>query len=199
MALNNASERFGSAGWSTADDLAKAGLLDNGGLHHGFTRERKPRQIGFDADTPMLVIGSAGTGKLATHLAYQTLQLETTVFLDPKGEIAAISNLNPNAEHYYFNPYGLHCDAPWFIPASHRFNPLEPLDPNSPHFFEDCLTTAMNLTSKPSGGGTSEHFWDKAVSTLTGLIMYGKEHSQQFSLPDLFNLVGDIQGGAGHD
>lgn len=200
MAMHVASKRFGSADWSTTRDLKKAGLLNNGGLHHGFTFEKKPLQIGFHADTPSLILGPAGTRKLTSQIAYQTLQAETTVFLDPKGEIAAISNLNIDFEHYYFNPYGLHASAPWFIPANHRFNSLEIIDPDSATFFEDCLTVAMNLTSKPSGGGgTSEHFWDKAVSTVTGLIMYGKEHSPHFSLPDLFNLIGDIQGGGEAD
>lgn len=199
MAIHVASKRFGSADWSSANDLKKAGLLNNGGLHHGFTFEKKPSQIGFSADTPCLVVGSAGSKKLVSQIAYQTLQAETTVFLDCKGEIAAISNLTIDFEHYYFNPYGLHSGAPWFIPAGHRFDLFELLEPNSPTFFEDCLTMAKNLTSKPSGGGNSEHFWGKAVTTIQGLMMYGKEYSETFSLPDLFNLVGDIQGGGEAD
>ncbi len=197
MNENDAKDRFGSADFATTSELKGAGLITGKGLHHGFTTEKKPQQITFQADTPILVIGAAGSRKLTSDIAYKTLAPENTVFLDPKGEIAAISNINPFAEHYYFNPYELHSDAPWFIPANHRFNILEFADPNSVSFFEDMLTMAMNLISKPAGGGTSTHFWGKATQVSTAILVDGRENNPHFSLPDFYNVVGDIQSGGG--
>lgn len=205
MILRSAGERFGSAGFSTISDLKEAKLLNNGGLHHGFTFERHPIQIGFDADTPSLIIGAAGSGKLATHLAYQTLQNgtlkkgilqnEATVYVDPKGEIAAIANLNPFIKQYYFNPYRLHTDAPWLIPDNHCFNVLDILT-DSPFLFDDATVIAKNLIDKPAGGsGTSMHFYNKAVQVVSALLVYLRTNNKNASLPDLYNLVGDITAG----
>jgi len=202
MILRSATERFGSAGFSTIKDLKNAKLLNNNGLHHGFTFGRQHEQIGFSADTGRVIIGAAGSGKLASDIANALAQHgmteETaTIYVDPKGEIAAISNLNPFIEQYYFNPYGLHNGMPWHIP-SHRFNVLEFANPNSPTFFEDMRTIANNLVTKPTGGeGSSLHFWGKATMVATAVLVDGRLNNPHFSLPDFYNVIGDIQSGGG--
>ncbi|WP_086930211.1 hypothetical protein [Agarilytica rhodophyticola] len=61
--MNNANERYGSADLAKAEDLEKAGLLNNNAVQMGFTDEAQPRQSEFDEDKPTLVIGGAGSGK----------------------------------------------------------------------------------------------------------------------------------------
>lgn len=193
------SAKGGTAAFSVAEDWERAGLLDNGHLHHGFTDEVQPRQIGFDADTPGLVLGPAGVGKLATDLAYKLQASETTIHLDPKGELYAVSACAINEARYCFNPYEMHADAPWFAPTVHSINPLDVADPNRADFFENASAIARNLIAKPPGnsGGNSAHFWGKASQITTSVLMDGKEKNPHFSLPDLYNVIGDLQGGAG--
>lgn len=197
----NAKTRFGSARFATAQQVANAGLLNNGGLHQGFTDEKKPKLIGFDADTATIVLGAAGSGKLTTHVAYQMLAKNRTVILDQKGEIAAITvMMQPWAEIYCFNPYGLWRDAPWLLPC-HGFNPLDMLDSNAPSFFEDALSLASNLIDKPKGGGngTSEHFYGKAVQIVHAGLLCLKEYNPAATLVDLYHFIGDIRGGGDED
>jgi type IV secretion system protein VirD4 len=197
--VDTAFNKHGSAHFSTTEELERAGLINNGELHLGFTHERHPRPIGFDSDAPLLCIGPAGVGKFVTTLIYMMIKRGLKIVNDSKGEIAATTKCSSFAEKYYFNLYGLHSGAPWFIPSHHRFNFLDFADPNSPTFFEDMLSLAMNHTNKPKGGGNSVHFYNKAVEVMTGLMMYGKEINKHFSMPDLYNVMGDIQGGGDTD
>jgi type IV secretion system protein VirD4 len=200
--FNQSSERFGSAGFATLKDIERAKLLNNGGLHHGYTLEKKPRQIQLLEHTPTLVLGSAGSQKYTTHLAYQAVAKNmTSIILDAKGEIAATAAmLMPSSEVYLFNPFSLWTGYPWFLPSNHRFNVLDILQANSPTLFDDALTLAKNLIEKPKGGsGSSMHFYGKAVQITTALLIYLKEHNEHASLADLYNLVGDISGGGQND
>ncbi|TDF37167.1 type IV secretory system conjugative DNA transfer family protein [Alteromonadaceae bacterium M269] len=199
--FNQSSERFGSAGFATLEDIKRAGLLKGQGLHHGYTLEKHPQQINLLADTPTLVLGSAGSQKYTTHLAYQAVDNTTSIVLDAKGEIAATTAmLMPWAEVYLFNPFGLWTGYPHFLPSNHRFNVLDILKANSPTLFDDALTLAKNLIEKPKGGnGSSMHFYGKAVQIVTALLVYLKEHNEHASLADLYNLVGDISGGGQND
>ncbi|MCY7297304.1 type IV secretory system conjugative DNA transfer family protein [Alteromonas sp. a30] len=192
-----AQERFGTARFARANELKSADLLGKDGLHHGYTFEKKPRRIGFDADTPSIILGSAGSGKLATHIAYQLLAHETTAVLDTKGELAAIcAMMMPWAECYCFNPYGLWDDKPWYLPM-HSINVLDIIEPHSPTMFEDALTMASNLINKPKGGGgNSEHFHGKAVQIVTCVLVCLREHNPDASLADVYQVIGDIRGGA---
>ena len=188
--------RFGSAHFASAQDLKAAGLLSKTGLPFGFTHEKKPRQIRFAADTANLILGNAGSGKLTTKIAYDMLERnDRVVVLDMKGEIAAITTMmQPWCEIYCFNPYGLWREAPWFLPH-HSFNPLDMLDSNSPSFFEDALTLALNLINRTkASGGTSQHFEKKAVMVCHAGIVCLKEYNEHASLIDLYNWVADIRG-----
>lgn len=195
-----AQERFGTAHFARVDELKQANLLGEAGLHHGYTFDKKPRRIGFDADTPSIILGAAGSGKLATHIAYQLLAQETAAVLDTKGELAAISAMMmPWAECYCFNPYGLWGNKPWYLPM-HNINVLDIIEPNSPTLFEDALTMALNLIAKPKdGGGTSQHFHGKAVQIATCILVCLREHNPEASLTDFYHVIGDIRGGAEMD
>ncbi|MEP0175034.1 MAG: type IV secretory system conjugative DNA transfer family protein [Paraglaciecola sp.] len=199
--FNDSSERFGSAGFANTKDLERAGLVNHGCLHHGYTFEKKPRPIGFAEHTPTLVLGSAGSQKYTSHLAYNVVAKETSITLDSKGEIAATAAmLMPWADVFLFNPFGLWTGYPWFLPSNHRYNVLDILHVDSPTFFDDALTLAKNLIEKPKGGsGSSMHFYGKAVQIVTALLMYIKERNPYGSLADLYNLVGDISGGGQQD
>jgi|GEM_PF-805385 len=196
----SASTRYGAARFASVDELKRAKLLGNTGLHHGFTFDKTPRKIGFDADTAAIVLGAAGAGKLATHLAYQLLARESTAVLDPKGELAAISAMmQPWAQCYCFNPYGLWRDAPWCLPM-HNINVLDIIEADSPSFFEDALTLAQNLIAKPkSSDGTAAHFHGKAVQIATCIIVCLREHNPEASLVDVYQVLGDLRGGAEGD
>ena len=193
----SAKTRFGSAAFSTTSDLAKKGLLDNGELHHGFTLEKRSQSIGFDADTGSWVLGAAGSGKFTTYLSYQLLAPETSIVLDCKGEAAATTMmLMTDYDCYCFNPFQLWVNKPWYLPATHRFNLLDCLAPESPTFFEDALNIAHNLISRPKGGGgNSEHFHGKAVQVATCCLLSLRENNPHGSLADLFNMLGDLRGG----
>lgn len=198
--MNNAKHRYGSAGFSSTKDIARKGLLSGKGQHLGFTNERKPRQIHFSAHTSDIIFGTSGAGKQSCHIGYIGIsnQRQNTVYVDMKGESAATFNMNPFVQSYLFNPYGLHSDAPWFLPTSHRFNVLDFASLKDPTFFEDMLTMAMNLINKPAGGGgTSMHFWGKAVQVATAILVDGCENNPHFSLPDFYNVAGDLQTGGG--
>lgn len=193
--------RFGSAHFADAQDLKTAGLLAETGLPFGFTWGKKPKQIRFKADTANLILGTAGSGKLATKLAYDMLEKDQrAVVLDLKGEIAAITtSVQPWCEIHCFNPYGLWREAPWFLPH-HRFNPLDMLDKNAPSFFEDALTLSLNLINRSkASGGNSQHFDNKAVALCHAGILCLKEYNDNASLIDLFHFIGDLRGGGEED
>lgn len=196
----SARTRFGAARFASTKELKKAGLVNNGGLHHGYTSEKKPKQIGFDADTATIVIGPPGSSKYTSHFSYQLINEENTVYFDPKGEAAATTALTmPFADCYVFNPYALWTEKPWYLPASHRFNILDFVDSQSPMLFEDMLTVSLDLINKPKGGGSSEHFWGKAVQVTTCLLTFLKEMNPHASLVDFYNLLGDIRGSGEED
>lgn len=195
-----AKTRYGSAHFADVQDLKAAGLLSKTGLPFGFTWEKKARQIRFKADTANLILGTAGSEKLVSFIAYQMLERDRSVILDMKGEIAAITAMmQPWCNIYCFNPYGLWRDAPWFLPH-HSFNPLDMLDKNAPSFFEDALTLALNLINRSkASGGTSQHFDNKAIALCHAVILCLKEYNEHASLIDLFHFIGDLRGGGEED
>ena len=194
--IDDAKIRYGSAALATVEKLEHAGLVSDHALPMGFTDETKPRLIGFDADTPVLVIGSAGAGKQTSLIAYQLLHPENTVVLDLKGESYATSAMmQPEHYCYAFNPYGLFTQKPWYAPTDFRFNPLDVIEQGSPSFFEDCMVMAQSFIAKPSGdgGGNAMHFYGKAVQILTAIFAVLKENNEQASLIDAYHVMGDIR------
>lgn len=195
-----AEEKFGSGGYATIDEIKKAGLLSGKGLHVGYTREKKPRQITDNTGNSRITFGNSGSGKLTTTIA-QTLvdgRKANVVSVDVKPEHRHIAGMNVSANVYSLNGYGLGCDAPHFIPQD-SMNAFDAIDPHLPSFFEDVLMFAMSIAEKPKGdgGGNSEHFYNKTLSLVQAVIMDGKSINKYFSPIDLKNIVDDIQTGGG--
>ncbi len=191
-----AHERFGSAGFAIAEDIYDAGLVNNNGLLMGFTDEAYPQAIGFGADTSNLIIGAAGSGKQTTTITYQLLHPENTVVLDPKGESAAqICPMIPDYDAYCFNPYHLHTGKPWYLATNVKFNPLDIIKKGSRSFHEDCTVIAANLIEKPpeGGGGNAKHFYGKASQILTAVLITLKEHNDEASLVDVYEVINSFR------
>lgn len=194
--MSRSAARHGTAAFSQNQDLERLKLTDNGQLYHGHTQGKKSKSIGFDSDAAGMILGAAGCGKLTTLIAYLMQARRTTFFLDLKAELAAIAAmLMTSCNVYCINPYRLFCCAPWFLPCDQRFNVIDFLDVRSLSFFEDARTLAMNLITKPKGGGASEHFYAMSVKWMTGLLMFVREFNPDGSLPDVYNLIGDIESG----
>lgn len=116
------------------------------------------------------------------------------LFLDPRGELAAISH-HVHAMHgeqaYYFNPYGLHGLA------QPSCNPLDILDPASPTFHADCKFIARALiavTSQAEG----KYFEQRGSGWLEALLKIDVEMQGYTSLPSLMRIVNLIESGRGH-
>lgn len=193
--MSAASIRYGSARHAITQELHDAKLVNNQQLPLGFTDEAKPQPIGFSADTPILIVGSAGSMKQVSVIVYQIMHPEHTVILDLKGEsYATCAPMLPHYHCYPFNPFGLFTEAPWFTPCTIRLNPLDVIEKDSPALFEEALVIAQNLIAKPSGGnGNAMHFYGKAVQILTAIITVLKENNHQASLVDVYQVAGEIR------
>ncbi|MEM0909420.1 MAG: type IV secretory system conjugative DNA transfer family protein [Pseudomonadota bacterium] len=199
MTFNDANTKYGSAGFEHIANIEKASLLSGKGLHVGYTRERRARQICVPSTNSTLTIGNSGSGKGSTKIIPQFLDTETNIVcVDVKPEHALIASLNILIEKYCLNGYEIGCDAPWFLPRD-RMNPFDATSPAQPGFFEEALLFAMSIAEKPKGdsGGNSKHFYEKVVSLFQAIIMDGKYHNPHFSPIDLTNVVNDIATGGG--
>jgi len=201
MVLRDASERFGSADFSSTKDLKKAGLLNQkNGSHLGFTREKKPSPIYRPNENSSITFGISGSRKSTSNIGFKLFENDTNlVVADFKPELAEISALNIGVNKYFLNGYGAGAGAPWFLPTDHRMNPLDFTDPSKPSFFEDMTMMAMAAVKKPIGGGSgnAEHFYGKAMQVTTSVLIDGKACNPHFSLVDLYNVINDIQSGSG--
>lgn len=147
---------YGSARWATPEQLKAAGLLKPPGLHFGFDQEHHP--LWLDGDAPLFTAAGSGSGKGTTIIIPAILTCRTPLFiLDPKGENAALTLHNQarlGKDAYCINPWGIHHDAPWFLPI-HGVNPLDVLRADSPSLVADCkLVMEMMI---PKGGG--DDYW----------------------------------------
>lgn len=184
---HNEHYRFGSASWSCADDLVRAGML--GAFPPvGFFDDRF---LGLETDAPGITIAGAGAGKMTTLLAYFIAfnAMNRMFVLDPRGEIAAVTM--PNfARHrsfaYCLNPCGI-AGLPM-----HRCNPLDILSLSSPRFHADCKFIAEALIPF-SGGGNSRYFEMRARDWVENLIKSLIEQSGRVSFPTLFRAVNLIE------
>ncbi|MDI4665395.1 type IV secretory system conjugative DNA transfer family protein [Xanthobacter autotrophicus] len=185
--------RFGSARWADAFELKAAGLFEEKGLPIGFFGSRS---LALDGDAPLVTIGGAGSGKLRDIIGhiFGALRLgQPILVLDPRGEIAATflpALAHAGIEGYLWNPFGLHG-----LP-SHRCNPLDPIDPNSPAFHADCKLSARSLvtvTSKAEG----KYFEQRGSGWVEAILKRIAEVQGSVSLPDLMEVVNVIESDGG--
>lgn len=169
-------DRFRSARWANIKDIHRAGLFSDRGLFLGFANGRP---LFADGDAPILTLGGSGSGKLATILAYTacTSALKTA-WLDPKGEIAAISYQNQarmGKAAWLFNPHrkhGLHTDT---------VNPTGHIRKGSISVTSEIKVLAEDLIPL-SGGGNAQFFEDAARDYLEVFCTYDVEKLGALSL-----------------
>ncbi len=180
--------RFGSSRFATDAEIARAGLFepDPHGLFLGF---RGRRALFFSGMGGAVLIAGARAGKLTTILGYNachSIAQHTLVFLDLKGEIAAISqDQTPDHKYcYYWNPARLH-GLPY-----HRLNPLDYVYHGSPTLVSDIKVLCENLIA-PSGAAQAEYFEGRAREYLEALMLTLVEQQGVLTFPDLY-LVANL-------
>jgi type IV secretion system protein VirD4 len=188
MISHNEDFRFGSARWAADEDLYRTNHFGARGPQIGFW-DQKPLRL--DSDAPMLTIGGAGSGKLRDLLGYMVCDSpdQRMAFMDPRGELAAISVIahTLHGEYAYtWNPMriaGLPC---------HSCNPLDILDPASDYFHSDCQFIAESLI--PLSGSSSGHYFElRAREWLAALLMHLARTQRQVSLPMLAKVIDVIE------
>ena len=179
--------RHGSARFAERADLLRAGMLTQTptSLFLGFCEERS---IWYDGDGGLLMVAGARSGKLRDILAYNLFSgicsLETILLLDPKGELAAISqNQTPDGKHCrYWNPLALHG-----LPQD-RVNPVGHLKWSSPTLFSDMKVFQEQFLPQ-SGSANGVYFelnarrWGEAI----GLAL--AKRNGVLTLPDYFRGI----------
>ncbi|MCV0370213.1 type IV secretory system conjugative DNA transfer family protein [Filomicrobium sp.] len=183
--------RFGSAAWAETHQLRAAGLFEPKGPQIGFF-DRRPIYLAGDA--PMITIGGAGSGKLRDVLGYVVCRSpgERMMFLDPRGELAAISwhvHAMYGEQAYFFNPYGLHG-----LPQL-ACNPLDILDLRSPSFHADCKFIARALITVTSTSD-GKYFEQRGGGWVEALLKIDVERHGSTSLPRLMRLVNLAESGS---
>lgn len=181
--------RYGSASLATESDLRRARMFEFDGPHVGYHGGRTLRLPG---DAPLVTFGGAGSGKLRDLLGHVVCDNPgiPILVLDPRGELAAISR-HMHAAHgedaWHWNPTSL-CGLP-----SNRCNPLDILTPNSPTLHADCAFLAEGLIPL-TGGGTGRYFELRTREWVTNLLVARVERTGGTSLPDLYRVLGGIEG-----
>ena len=144
--FNYEQNRFGSAGWASDYECARAGLFTPSGPRIGYMGRRG---LHFDSDAPMITVAGSGAGKNRDVLIDFCCTFPgPALIMDVKGENAAVSsqNLIRNQKYGYFiNPYFLH-DM-----ACHTVNLLDLLKPDSGSLDGDCTLIAEMLVKGHRG------------------------------------------------
>lgn len=163
---------YGSAAWLTIFQAFKRGLFNKRGLIAGDWAGILP--VRYDG-THAITYGSAGSGK-GTSVIIPNLLGARFIFLnDPGGENAAIAIKQWRRRRlplFVINPFGMHADRPWRLPA-HAFNPFDFLDTDSPTFCADAKVCAALLAQRTGReSGSSKYFIDRAEAFLHGAIVH---------------------------
>jgi type IV secretion system protein VirD4 len=182
--------RFGSASWSSEDDLRSAGMLKGKGLQIGYWGETP---LCLDTDAPSITIAGAGAGKMRDLLAMAVASNAggRNFILDPRGEIAAVTQpffAMRRACAYTWNPCAI-AGLP-----QHRCNPLDILDLSNSRFHADCKFIAESLI--PLSGSSNGHYFElRARDWIENLLkaIIEQSNSGSVSFPDLFRTVNLIE------
>ncbi|MEP4987399.1 MAG: type IV secretory system conjugative DNA transfer family protein [Paracoccaceae bacterium] len=192
MDQHNETFRFGSARAANERELKKAGLYRQAddSLFFGFMGKKPMFYSGMGG---AVLIAGARSGKLTTCLAFNAcygIAKHTLVFLDIKGEIAAISQYQVPDRKYciYWNPLGLH-----FLPQ-HRINPVDYIRKDSLSLVSDVKVLCENLVVS-SGSAQGIYFEGRAREFLEGIILTLTETKGVLTLPDLYHVISLIPAG----
>ena len=189
--FDNETDRFGSAGLASRKDIRQAALMrvKPGGIFIGFCGKHPLFYNGMGGIT---LVAGARSGKLTTILAYIACPGFTShnlVFLDLKGEIAAISqDQREDGKHcYYWNPVALHG-----LPQ-HRINPFDYLTKDSPTLVADMKVVAENLIPT-SGSANGAYFENRAREVLEAIGLTLVHLNGTLTFPDLYSTINLVPG-----
>jgi len=188
---DNSRFRFGSAGFASAREIARAGMFDQSAssLLVGFLGN-KP--IWYDGAGGLVLVAGARSGKLRDVLAYNIcagIHSPTMVLLDMKGELTAVAqNQTPDQKfNICWNPAKLHG-----LPQ-HRINPVDYLRIDSRSLVADTKVFCENIIPL-SGSAQSEFFERRAQEYLEAIILPLVQLNGVLTLPDLYHAVNLIPG-----
>jgi type IV secretion system protein VirD4 len=183
---------YGSARWATDAELKAAGLYKRRGLHFGLGPDRRS-PLWLDGDAPLFTAAGSGSGKGTTIIIPAILTQRGPLFvLDPKGENAALTlhhQARLGKDAYCINPWGIHHDAPWFLPM-HAVNPLDVLRADSPSLVADCkLIMEMMI---PKGGGGDEYWTLKPRELGFAVLLWQVRKEGRIDAQRLYALLSSI-------
>lgn len=183
-------KRFGSARFSTAADIKAAGLFyrTEQSLYLG---ELQGKNLHYDGDGGALLVAGARSGKMRDVLAYNICSGMCAelnlIILDPRGELAAISqDQTADRKHcFYVNPLGLHG-----LPH-HSIDPLSFLKRPSPTLVSD-IKVMMETIQPLSGAAQSSFFELNSRRFLEAIALALVMLNGTLSFIDLYRIVTSI-------
>lgn len=185
---------FGQARWAKRRDLAKAGMLESGGLFLGSLRGR---DFFHNGEGHLLTLGGVGGGKSSGLVVptLLTLQEGSVVVTDPSGELAAMTarrraEIGPVV---FFSPFSELFEQETGLQFEDAgFNPLSVLDPASSTFFADvgAFARLLMVTDRRESGS---YFNDEGAEFIALMIAAIKLYDAPdlHTLPFLYQVVRD--------
>jgi len=186
---DNEHHRFGSARFATEDEVERTGMFRNGpdALFVGFLNGRS---LYYSGAGGLVTTAAARSGKLATVLAYNSCINGfggACVYLDPKGEIAALSRPQTKPS-YYWNPHRMHG-----LPYT-RINPVDYIHWDSPSLVSDVKVFCENMIPNSGAPGAS-YFEDRARQFLEAIVLTIVKLDGVLTLPRLYQILMLIPAG----
>lgn len=162
----------GSARFADAAEHEAKGRFEAKGIYCGRTSD-SDQQLYFNGHGHILTVGGTRAGK-GTRLIVPNLLNNSfdgsTVVIDPKGELAAITHeARKEAGHkvFFLNPWGLHG-----LPSM-GLNPFDCLDPKSPSLISDArLMANLIMVTDARGSQSANYFNESAEQLINMMILY---------------------------
>lgn len=168
-----ASSTFGSAHWSTFNDLKLSGLLNRrGGIYLGLARRRfwqRPRRIGYKGPSHLITVAPPRSGKFRDVIAEAVMGYEgSCILIDPKAQAACVTAAGRRAQGkvIVLNPFDVHHAL---TGPSASYNPMDNLNPNAKSFSADCDALTDGIVQKT--GGHKDSFFDEGAAILIGGVI----------------------------
>lgn len=189
---HNEKYRFGSARWSTTNEMRRAGLFKKSGIFIGF---RGKKRVYSDGDAPILVCAGAGSGKMASFMAYNLCSgvgKEHEVVIDLRGELAATSIqslINTGIFCYVYNPFGSHG-----LPQD-RMNIFDFLNPDDENLHSNALLITKNIIEL-SNSGSGKFFELRAIAWLQAILIAQTLRDGYVDATSLMEAINSIESDA---